>query len=371
MVKQLLNTFYNSLGWKTKRKLVLILSDDWGSIRVPSKEARAKLIASGINMETNRFNKYDSLESNTDVENLFEVLLHHKDGNGNHPVFTALTNVANPDFNKINNNDFNAYFYEPFTESLKKYPNCDKVYGYYKSGIENKIFMPEFHGREHLNVNRWMKALQNDSKITRLGFENAFYMIDTRQLDFELGKSFGPAFDTDADDDIINHKEIVREGLDLFQDLFEYRATLFTAPSQIYDERIESTLKECGIAFLDVPRLEKKVRGNMLTKTKINYIGKTNKYGQNYLIRNAAFEPNLEESYATVDGCLHSIALAFQHNKPAIISNHRTVFTGSIDPMNREKGLKDFDALLSQILKKWPDAEFITVAELYNLMNVS
>ena len=172
MIKKILNTVYNSLGWKTKRKLVVILSDDWGSIRVPSKEVREKLIVSGINMDTNRFNKFDCLESNTDVEKLFEVLLHHKDGNGNHPVFTAMTNVANPDFNKIKESNFEKYFYEPFTETLKQYPNSDKVYGYYKWGIENKIFMPEFHGREHLNVNRWMKALRTDSKNVRLGFEN-------------------------------------------------------------------------------------------------------------------------------------------------------------------------------------------------------
>ena len=368
MIKQKLNTVYNSLGWKTKRKLVVILSDDWGSIRVPSKESREKLIASGIDMDTNRFDRFDSLESNTDVENLFEVLLHHKDGNGNHPVFTAMTNVANPDFDTIKNNDFKAYSYEPFTETLKRYPNSDKVYEYYKSGIENKIFTPEFHGREHLNVNRWMKALRNDSKNVRLGFENTFFLFDPCHLDFEFRRCFGSAFDTDSKDDIMKHKEIVRDGLKLFQDLFSYKASLFTAPSQIYDQRLESTLNECRVKFLDVPRLEKKVRGNMLTRTKINYIGKTNRYNQNYITRNAAFEPNLEESYATVEGCLHSIALAFKYNKPAIISNHRTVFTGSIDPKNREKGLRDFDNLLSQILKKWPDVEFVSINDLNGLI---
>lgn len=369
MIKSILNPLYYSLGWKTKRKLVVILSDDWGSIRVASKETRERLIASGIHMDTNRFNRFDSLESNSDVENLFEVLLHHKDGSGNHPVFTAMTNVANPDFNNIKESNFEKYSYEPFTETLKRYPNSDKVYDYYKSGIENKIFMPEFHGREHLNVNRWIKALRNDSKNTRLGFENNFFMFDPCHLDFEFRRSFGPAFDTDTQEDVLGHKEIVIGGLQLFEELFGYKASLFTAPSQIYDQRIESTLNECGIKLLDVPRLEKKVRGNIFARTKINYIGKTNKFSQNYITRNAAFEPNLEESYATVEGCLNSISLAFKYNKPAIISNHRTVFTGSIDSKNSEKGLKEFDNLLSQILKKWPDVEFIAASELIRIMN--
>lgn len=167
----------------------------------------------------------------------------------------------------------------------------------------------------------------------------------------------------------MNHKEILRDCLKLFQDLFSYKASLFTAPSQINDQRLESTLNECGVKFLDVPRLEKKVRGNMLIRTKIIYIGKTNRYNQNYITRNAAFEPNFEESYATVEGYLHSIALEFKYNIPAIIINHRTVFTGSIDPKNREKGLRDFDNLLSKIIKKWPEIEFMTSKQLGDLIS--
>jgi len=371
MIKQKLNTVYNSLGWKTKRKLVVILSDDWGSIRVPSKESREKLIASGIDMDTNRFDRFDSLESNTDVENLFEVLLHHKDCNGNHPVFTAMTNVANPDFNNIKNNDFRAYFYEPFTESLKRYPNCDKVYEYYKSGIENKIFIPEFHGREHLNVNRWMNALKNNSKNTKIGFENHFFMLAPSDLEKDYKKSFGPAFDTDSIDDVLKHQIIVKEGLEIFKDLFGYSSILFTAPSQIFDKRLEKTLFENGIKLLDVPRLEQKVNGNVFNKTKINYIGKKNRFDQVYITRNAAFEPNLNESYASVEGCLNAVKLAFQNKKPAIISNHRAAFTGTIEPKNRENGLRDFDKLLSEILRQWPDVEFISAAEMVEIMNNS
>lgn len=371
MIKQILNTVYNSLGWKTKRKLVVILSDDWGSIRIASKEARERLIASGLHMDTNRFNKFDSLESNTDLENLFEVLLQHKDGNGNHPVFTAMTNVANPDFNLIKENNYSSFYYELFTETLKSYPNSDKVYDYYQYGINNKIFMPEFHGREHLNINRWMNALKNNSKNTKIGFENHFFMLDPSDLEKDNKKSFGPAFDTDSIDDVLKHQTIVKEGLEIFKDLFGYSSILFTAPSQIFDKRLEKTLFENGIKLLDVPRLEQKVNGNVFNKTKINYIGKKNRFDQVYITRNAAFEPNLNESYASVEGCLNAVKLAFQNNKPAIISNHRAAFTGTIEPKNRENGLRDFDKLLSEILKQWPDVEFISAPEMLEIMNNS
>jgi hypothetical protein len=29
-------------------------------------------------------------------------------------------------------------------------------------GMQNNIFKPQFHGREHLNYKRWLNALQKD-----------------------------------------------------------------------------------------------------------------------------------------------------------------------------------------------------------------
>ena len=54
---------------------------------------------------------------------------------------------------------------------------------------------------------------------------------------------------------------------------------------------------------------------------------------------------------------------------------HRVVVTeanlnymGSINPENRERGLKKLDNLLVQIIKKWPEVEFITSMELGDII---
>ena len=39
MIKTLSHNLINIPGWYTKRKLVVIESDDWGAIRMPSMEA--------------------------------------------------------------------------------------------------------------------------------------------------------------------------------------------------------------------------------------------------------------------------------------------------------------------------------------------
>src|ERR1039458_10679189 len=75
--------------------------------------------------------------------------------------------------------DFQEYYYEPFTETLKRYPNHERVFDLYKEGMKHKVFHPQFHGREHLNVSRWMNALRKQDKDTRLPFNHNMFSIHT------------------------------------------------------------------------------------------------------------------------------------------------------------------------------------------------
>src|SRR5690554_2833250 len=85
-------------GWTTDRKIIVIESDDWGSIRMPSREAYEKLLSYGIRVDKCGFCKNDSLATEEDLNLLFNLLLSHKDSNNNPLVITANTLVANPDF---------------------------------------------------------------------------------------------------------------------------------------------------------------------------------------------------------------------------------------------------------------------------------
>jgi ribosomal protein L21E len=143
-------------GWRTKRHLVILESDDWGSIRMPSKEVFDNLINNGIDLLSDDgfiYNKYDSLATSDDLSSLFEILSSVKDCEGRSVVITPVSVVANPDFIKIRQSDFTDYIYEPITETLKKYNGCENSFILWKEGIEKRLFVPQFHGREHLNVN--------------------------------------------------------------------------------------------------------------------------------------------------------------------------------------------------------------------------
>ena len=169
----------NIPGWRTNRKIMVIESDDWGSIRMPSKAVYESLIHQGIQVDKLSYNRYDSLACEDDLTSLFEVLYLVKDKNGNPAVITANTIVANPDFVKIKDSGFNHYFYEPFTETLKRYPKHEKSFELWQQGIKSGIFKPQFHGREHLNVARWMQALRLNTGNARLAFANQMFDLST------------------------------------------------------------------------------------------------------------------------------------------------------------------------------------------------
>lgn len=62
--------------------------------------------------------------------------------------------------------------------------------------------------------------------------------------------------------------------------------------------------------------------------------------------------------------CLKHIDIAFKWNKPAVISIHRLNFMGGLDVTNFERGLKHLSTLLKEIVKRWPDVEFMASEEL-------
>jgi hypothetical protein len=101
------------------------------------------------------------------------------------------------------------------------------------------------------------------------------------------------------------------------------------------------------------------------TYKKINkYWGSKNKLGQVHWRRNVLFEPSSNQYFDWVDKCIAEIEIAFRWGKPAVISSHRENFMGSVFEHNRAQSLKKLQALLKAVVKKWPDVQFISSAQL-------
>lgn len=366
----LMRNIRNLTGWCTDRKIVVIESDDWGSIRMPSREIYELLTRQGVNLlagDALRYNLYDSLATAEDIELLFETLSKFKDKNGNPCAFTAVSVVVNPNFAKIKACNFREYSYEPFTETLKRYPGCERSFDLWKEGIRKKIFVPQSHGREHLNVTAWMNSLRAGHPDTLLAFAHGFWGFTPRS-EHNIKSSFQAAFDFWNVDELIYHETVIAEGLKLFENLFGYRASFFVAPNGAFNNQLVKDLARHGIRFMAVSRRQAEPQGRGKIKTVFHCLGQRSKDGILYLTRNCIFEPS-QSGKDWVDSCLKDIKIAFRWNKPAIISSHRVNYIGAIDPANRDKGLTQLKLLLSAIVKRWPKAEFMTSNELGNLIS--
>lgn len=359
----------NLPGWRTKRKIVVIESDDWGSVYMPDRKTLDELKAKGVPLTSHYVNN-DTLESNDDMEMLFEVLRKHKDSKGRSVVISGVNVVANPDFEKIKANGFTKYEYELFPETAKRFSGSSRIYELWHQGIRERLLVPMFHGREHLNVQRWMRLLQQGNETIELAFEHGVATL-SRDLNGNRLPDLRAAFDIDNVEDLPYLREVIRSGMEAFENLFGYRSSFFIPTNGPFNNSLEELTAQEGVKYIGTGKIQREPLGDGKYKNHFRYIAKQNSYGQIYLTRNCFFEPNSWEQSRDkdwVNSCLKEIEIAFRCRKPATISSHRVNYMGTIDPENRENGLKKLDSLLNEIIKRWPDVEFMTSMELGDLI---
>ncbi|WP_221659306.1 hypothetical protein [Bacteroides salyersiae] len=357
-IKNRIYTYINERkGYTTDRRIVVIESDDWGSIRMPSIDVFNKMVTLNLDVAGRCYNENDSLATKEDLSLLFDVLSNYKDCKGNSPKITANTCVANPDFEKIKASDFSSYFYEPFTTTLERYPHCS--FDSWKEGIAEHLFVPQLHGREHLNAEKWICELQQRNPELRAAFELQTWGIRYNKLK----ESVVEEFIVNSDKSVELQKEALKEGMQLFKKIFGYVSKSFIAPCYTWNTELNETLEQIGVDILQGNYFQYLSKKGRITDTLYHYMGERNSLNQVYLIRNCLFEPT-QNPQLNKDFCLKGIKKAFDLKKPAIISAHRLNFIGAIRPKNRDNNLRQFSDLLQMIVKYWPDVEFMSSNEL-------
>lgn len=364
--KNVKRSLLNIPGWHTKRKILVIESDDWGGIRMPSKQVYNAFLEKGVRVDRDPYCKYDSMATSQDLEALFDLLMSFKDKNGRNLVITANAVMANPDFDKIKESGFNQYFFEPFTQTLKRNSSTQNSFELWQQGMKAKIFRPQFHGREHLYVKKWMRQLQEGDKITRLAFEMGTFGL-TSDVDPAIHDNYMGALNSGMKEDILSFNGILEEGLNCFEQIFGYKSTSFIPTTYTWHPDIEYNLKRCGVEYLQgmihqrIPLDDDQSFGYK----KNNFLGTKSKAGLYYLTRNAYFEPtHLRKSFDWVEDCLNAIKIAYMFNRPVILSMHRINVIGAIDETNRMINLELFKKLILEVLKLYPDVEFMSSDEL-------
>ena len=246
----LIKNVANLPGWRTDRKIVVFESDDWGSVRMRDKHAYDVLKENGLNVDRYHYDSVESLESNEDFELLFNLLTKFKDINGRSPMFTAMCILGNPDFEKIKESDFQNYHFQPLKKTIEEYPKSSKLLDYWIRGKSSNLFIPELHGREHINVQRYMKILQSHE-----GKEGMRLALDFKSIGPSAFKNFvypnylGALHPSERSEITDLHKYIVEAG-NLFEEYIGAKPSVFIAPNAEEPKELEHTLKKIGVKFL-------------------------------------------------------------------------------------------------------------------------
>ena len=359
--RKIISLLKNSFGVITNRKLVAFYVDDWGSVRTRDKKAVEYLKYKGVDVDNNRFSRYDSLASEKDLCALFETLRSIKDKNGNSACFTAVMNPCNPNFEAIRNNRFTEFVSEPFTDTLNKY-GYHKALDLWKEGFNENLFFPMFHGTEHVSRSQLMKALTIGNKPDVWAFE-----CDSVGVPGSVNGVMQPYYIESAKENA-TLAENIRYGLNAFEQVFGFRAHQFRAGGDVISPELYPFLKKYGIAYMDETFLIRRYLGDGKYGRYFNYTGKRNKIGQMLIVRNCIFEPAANLGFDAASNCLQMIDAAFTMKKPAIISSHRVNYIGTIDEKNREKGLSALSQLLREIVKQYPDVEFVNSDDLGDII---
>ena len=363
MIKKKLS---NLLGWRTNRKIIVIESDDWGSFRFKNIETRDKFLST--DQKDKCWMSYnDCFESAEDIEKLFEVLTSVNDKNGKAAKFTFLMNPSNPDFKKIKTSNFKQFYQESFLQTLEKRNDGQEILNLYKEGLSKDLIEVGFHGREHLNVNTWMKDLQNGDKIAHQGFENNMWGFSKSYI---TGLKYGyrATFDIKTLQELPSLENNIKEGITILNKTFNQNTTYFLPPDGPYHLDLNKELVKNGIKNIGLSKLHQNPTENGVFKKHLFWVGKKIKTGLTVITRNVIFEPGSPKHEDWVKPALIDIENAFKSRKPVVISSHRVNYIGSLNEENRSKGLRQLRELLNKIIEKWQDVEFMTSSQLGETM---
>ena len=359
----------NLPGWRTSRRIVVFVSDDWGSIRTPSVESLNHLRDLGVNVDSCHYMQFDRLESCDDLEQLFGLIEQYKDCQGRTPVLTANCLSANPDFSRIRSSDFSTYHAQSIVRTYESTRGAERAMSLWSEATQRRVCLPQSHGREHLNVSRWMSDLQHNDPVARAAFDHGMFGVSAHTTSPRRA-SYLAAFDGHGDEGDSNHSQIVSSALSEFHETFGFSSRSFIAPNYVWGSEVEKAAKAHGVDYIQCSTMQR-LPSTGKAKLRRHFQGGRNKLGQRYLVRNVHFEPSSDSSRDWVGEAMRDIDVAFRLRKPAVISTHRVNFMGGLSAKNRKRGLFSLRNLLGGMLKRWPDLEFLDAVEAGDAMSNS
>ncbi len=363
----------HKINWQ-KHHVVVFESDDWGGCRL---FAKPQDLDQGVNYIPFKFRKRwgdllsSTLESPSDLDKLFQLLLKNRGADGIPASITANYIMFNPEYKGIKAKSYAHFVFRQIPGVPNRWFRGNFVKKA-KEGVSMGVWSPEYHGTLHMDPWRWMELLRKRDKPTLKLFVMESYAGMNGFNSPEYAQSLSDS----------QQRTLVKRGLKAFKATFGFSAHSSIAPYYQWQMRTEKILAKRGIKAIQGKRKQAgyqrpffdKIAGKILNLMgyksadkpwQINPGDYNVKLGIIYLVRNAKFEP-IRFGARAVNEALTEIRKAWAKGEPAIVSTHRFNYV-THDETTNLKNLVLLDSLLRKIKEMEQNVLFLTDWELIQL----
>jgi hypothetical protein len=328
-----------------RRPIVVIQSDDWGRVGIPSLKALDDLREAGIKVGASRWDHY-GLESEDDLVQLGKLLAGIADCDGNSPCLTANFVMANADLGRMREERYDAFRWIGIGEGFPK-PWADNLMPAYRALIARGHFEPALHGFTHFNVLELLACLREESERgerARLLVKNEVPYLASVTPDYNfalVSRQGGEHFMSERD-----QADWISTGVKLFTDAFGIKPATACAPGYRANLVTRKLWQQAGIESAQVVGTQPVSEKGGLVETQ----------------RNVSFEPALYDG-DVVGRARAEARRAVRKGLPIVICSHSinyiTRFTAAA-----ETGRAALRKLLTGLLEEFPSLRFASTKSL-------
>jgi len=331
--------------------VVIFQSDDWGRVGVRDREGWEELRAAGILLGQKPYDYY-SLETADDLAAIRAILKNHRDSTGRPPCLVMNFCVANLDFPRIHDSNFQSLSLQPLSQGVPGKWRRPGLLDEYREGIAEGVFYPGLHGTTHFcrsAVEERVPQHSSEGALLRslLRAETPYIHWRMPWVGFEYWRR-------DSRNEFLSageQRRLIVDAVRGFVELFGTAPLTACAPGYRANEDTRRVWSGCGI------RVAQNGPGGLLPPH-IDESGLLNTY------RTVEFEPALYPDRYTAGSCMERAARCFARGIPAIVSVHSINFHSTLKDF-RQPTLQLLDGFLTALEREYPDLLYFHDVDLY------
>jgi hypothetical protein len=329
---------------------VAIESDDWGLCgEGKNRAAHDRLSARGYSMDSEgeKLNYTNTLETTEDLEGLYQTLGAISDSLGRNPILTANFIMTNPCYSKIQEARYTKYHFMPITEGFPGgWASRNSVVDAWRSGIQRKLLIPEYHGFSHFNHSMWLTGLKRGDKRLLDFFKEEMFTTSVQHptiSEYGILKSNSVVYPP-----LWTQYRDIKLGCEIFRKAFNRYPRSTIPPHDVSNPQTLVAFAKAGIRQVQSER--RRLTGILgvrppRPRSMFNAVARV--ITQLTLVFRGYRNVRLEQDEVEGDMALESSVEIMRNGRPVAVGSHRQNYVSGIEPRNAEKGRRRLAAYLS------------------------